>query len=167
MESLDALGAITRFLASIGLVAQSRRLDAPTLLPGVTVEAGTLVYDPSRLAWPGDLLHEAGHIAVTPPALRSRLSGNIAPELMAPHAGEPEATAWAYAAIKAIGLPASVLFHPEGYHGKSAGLILTFESGCYPGAAGLIAAGMARSLPEAQATGASPYPAMIHWLRHA
>jgi hypothetical protein len=36
---------------------------------------GGLVYDWERLTWPGDLLHEAGHIAVIPAALRPTIGG--------------------------------------------------------------------------------------------
>ena len=156
---------ITTFLASIGIPLEARRLDSPTLLPGVTIEHGTLLYDSSLLTWPGDLLHEAGHIAVTPASQRRLLSDTIPPELLAPHAGEPEATAWAFAAITALGLHSSVLFHSGGYQGKSEGLILTFTSGGYPGAAGLVAAGMALSPSQAAARGARPYPSMLRWLR--
>ena len=70
-----------------------------------------------------------------PSSPRPLLCDTIPPELLAPHTGEPEATAWAFAAITALGLHPSVLFHPAGYQGKSAGLILTFTSGGYPGAA--------------------------------
>lgn len=156
---------ITGFLASIGIPPEARRLESVTLLPGVTIERGVLIYDPSLLEWPGDLLHEAGHIAVTPPALRPLLTDTIPPELLAPHAGEPEATAWAFAAITAIGLHPSVLFHAGGYHGNSEGLVLTYTSGCYPGMAGLMAAGMALSASQAADAGARPYPFMLRWLR--
>lgn len=161
----DALEAITAFLDSIGLPLQERRLKGPTFLPGIAIERGTLVYDRERLTWPGDLLHEAGHIAVTPPALRPRLSDNIEPELLATHGEEPEATAWAFAAITAIGLHPSILFHSGGYHGKSERLVFTYLSGVYPGVAGLVAAGLTLTPAEATAQGVQPYPAMRRWLR--
>lgn len=156
--------AITAFLEAIGIPVEARTLDPQTFLPGVTIEAGRVLYDPARLRWPGDLLHEAGHLAVMPAAARASLAGAVDVEA-APHAGEAEATAWAFAAVKAIGLPMEALFHEGGYHGKSGRLAFTYASGCYPGAAGLVAAGMALAVREAAAAGLPPYPAMLRWLR--
>ena len=155
---------IAAFLVSIGIPVEARDLDTPTLLPGVTIESGRVLYDPARLEWPGDLLHEAGHVAVTPATLRPALAGEVDVELAA-HAGEAEATAWAYAAIVALGLDPAVLFHAGGYRGRSEGLVRTYSLGCYPGLAGLVAAGMAlppRAMPDG---GPAGYPAMLRWLR--
>ena len=131
----------------------------------MAIVAGQLVVCSEELRWPGDLLHEAGHIAVTPEGLRSALDGTLADDSAIPHAGEAEATAWAYAAVVAIGLDPTVLFHDGGYHGQSASLAFTFTMGGYPGAGGLIATGMALSLTTAAARGLKPYPHMIRWLR--
>jgi hypothetical protein len=161
----EALQPITAFLTSIGIPLEIRRLDSSTFLPGVMVEKGVVVYDPELLAWPGDLLHEAGHIAVTPARLRRELSGAIPAELRVEHADEPEATAWAFAAVRAIGLDPAVLFHEGGYRGKSTGLIFTFMAGGYPGLAGLSASGMALSPIQAAASGDRSYPSMVRWLR--
>jgi len=140
-------------------------LDASAPLPGISIVHGTLVLDRNRLVWPGDLLHEAGHIAVTPAHLRPMLDATIPVEVQAPHGGEAEATAWAFAAVRAIGLDPSVLFHAGGYHGKSDALILTYTSGVYPGAGGLCATGIAASAADALALGVPPYPHMLRWLR--
>jgi len=165
VDDRRALEAITQFLDSIGIAPRARDLGDATFLPGLDIEGGVLLVDRARLTWPGDLLHEAGHIAVTPAKLRPRLSGAIEIDPAVQHADEPVATAWAYAAVMAIGLPAPVLFHVGGYHGKSAGLAFTYASGCYPGIAGLVAAGMALGPAEAAARGVKPYPAMLRWLR--
>jgi len=165
MSAIDPLAAIVAFLESIGMAVEARSLGPDTFLPGVTIEQGAVLYDPERLEWPGDLLHEAGHIAVAPPHLRPSLSDRIPPELLGPHAGEPEATAWAFAATVAIGLPVEVLFHGGGYHGRSAGLAFTYSHGVYPGLAGLAACGMALGPAHAAQAGASPFPAMVRWLR--
>lgn len=156
---------ITAFLASIGLAPTEGEIPATALLPGVAIVAGGLVADRDRLTWPGDLLHEAGHIAVMPAALRPTLGGTLAENPEVPHAGEPEATAWAWAALVAIGLEPEVLFHEGGYQGRSPGLAFTFSVGGYPGAAGLIASGLALSPAEAASRGLPPYPHMVRWLR--
>lgn len=159
------IGAITDFLTSIGLPHAEMRLAGATPLPGVTIESGRLLFDPSQLPWPGDLLHEAGHIAVTPEALRPTLRARLETQASVPHAGEVEATAWAFAAIVALGLEPTILFHEGGYGGSSRGLAFTFSHGVYPGAAGLEAAGMTVCGVAARARGVSPYPHMIRWLR--
>ncbi len=158
------LRRIVEFLEAVGLKPLESAVDPSSLLPGVTIIAGRVVYDSTRIHWPGDLLHEGGHIAVTPAALRPTLDATL-PEPSVPHAGEVEATAWAYAAILAIGLDPSVLFHPGGYQSHSRGLAFSYSMGCFPGASGLCAAGLAHSPADAQRTGVPPYPHMIRWLR--
>ena len=136
-----------------------------SLLPGVAIERGELILDRARNTWPGDLLHEAGHLAVLPFAVRRTVSGNLPDTVLAEYAGEPEATAWAYPALREIGLPPEVLFHEGGYGGKAAGLLFTYGAGVYPGAAGLSAAGMAAAPKETSSGRAKAYPAMLRWLR--
>jgi len=156
---------IIRFLRCIGIVVCEKEVSEGTFLPGIAIENGELIVDRARNSWPGDLLHEAGHLAVLPLARRSNVSGDLHDSALASHAGEPEVTAWAYAALLEIGLPAEVLFHEGGYGGNSAGLRLTYGVGVYPGAAGLSAAGMAATPTEVRTGGAKAYPAMLRWLR--
>jgi hypothetical protein len=111
--------------------------------------------DESKLTYPGDLLHEAGHLAIAPPEVRRGMGGDVVVPDSDPGAVEVLATAWAYAAIVHLGLDAAVLFHEGGYRGRSAGLILTYTSGVYPGVHGLQQLGMTTT----------DYPRMEHWLR--
>lgn len=161
----DPTDDILDFLRGIGIPVHEAPVSDDAFLPGIRVEAGTLVVDRSRLTWPADLLHEAGHIAVTPGSERHRLSGDLHEATSAPHAGEVEATAWAWAAAMALRLEPSALFHAGGYHGKSEALILTFSMGVYPGAHGLAQAGMTRVGEAAKVAGVAPYPHMVNWLR--
>jgi hypothetical protein len=156
---------IVGFLRGIGLPVREGEVDDSAFLPGLLIEAGVLVFDRRRLAWPGDLLHEAGHIAVTPPAQRALLPDPLAELSELAQGGEAEATAWAWAASVALGLEPAVLFHAGGYHGRSASLITTFSLGVYPGSQGLVRAGMTAFEPQARALGVPPYPHMIRWLR--
>ena len=126
---------------------------------------GTLVYERAALRWPGDVLHEAGHIAVTPAALREALDDALDSPPAVAHAGEVEATAWAYAATVHLELDPSVLFHEGGYRGHAAGLIMSYSLGVYPGAFGLAQAGMTYVGADAQRAGVPPYPRMARWLR--
>lgn len=162
---VKTLDTILAFLVEIELSASEGVVPPDSFLPGIRVAHGTLVFDRDSLRWPGDLLHEAGHVAVTPASLRSALDDALVATTAIPHAGEAEATAWAYAAIVHLQLAPSVLFHESGYHGHSAGLITTFGHGVYPGAFGLSQAGMTLISTPATSAGAAPYPHMTRWLR--
>jgi hypothetical protein len=161
----ETLNSILAFLRDIQLETTEGIVPSDAFLPGVRIARGTLIFDRSALRWPGDLLHEAGHIAVTPAALRSSLDDALKPSPAVPHAGEVEATAWAYAATVHLKLDASVLFHEGGYRGHSAGLIMSYSHGVYPGAFGLAQAGMTFVGDGAQRGGVAPYPRMARWLR--
>ena len=165
LPETDRVAPILQFLREIGLDVLEAPLDDSCFLPGVQIRAGALIVDRARLQWPGDLLHEAGHLAVLPAALRPLQSGALHDCELVPHAGEAEAMAWAYAAACAIGLPAEELFHDGGYHGQSAGLIMTFSLGVYPGLHGLMQGGLAHGAAQAQALGTVAYPQMLRWLR--
>ena len=164
-DPTDPLDVILAFLSGIGLPVSEGVVPANSFLPGIRIASGTLTLDRAALRWPGDLLHEAGHLAVTPSSLRSGLDDALAGSESMAHAGEEEATAWAYAAVAHLRLDPSVLFHEGGYRGHSAGLMRTFGYGVYPGSAGLARAGMTLVGAEAANAGKPPYPAMTRWLR--
>lgn len=159
------LSNLVAFLGKIGIEAAPGAVRPGSFLPGIRVVGGTLIYDDATLAWPGDLLHEAGHIAVVPSALRSRLSDGLELDAFIENASEIEATAWAFAAVCHLGLDPAVLFHEGGYAGASPGLLATFSLGVYPGAAGLARAGMTHVGEQARRAGLPTYPAMARWLR--
>lgn len=159
MDAAAITQTLLDFLASVGIEVREGEVPADSFLPGIRLVGGALVVDRAALRWPGDLLHEAGHIATTPAALRATLDDQLADDPAIPHRGEAEATAWAWAALTQLGLSPALLFHEGGYHGHSAGLALTYAMGVYPGAAGLAQAGMATL------GGADGYPRMRHWLR--
>ena len=61
----------------------------------------------------------------------------------------------------------AVLIDPGtgGYHGHGEGLAMTYACGVYPGLHGLMQAGMAHGMTEAQTLGVAAYPWMRRWLR--
>ena len=61
---------IVDWLREIGLTVRLAPLGAETFLPGVTMEPGGILVDPEQLLYSGDLLHEAGHLAIMVPARR-------------------------------------------------------------------------------------------------
>jgi len=156
---------IFAFIARIGLPIAEEPLPADTFLPGIAVRDGGLVVDPDRLKWPGDLLHEAGHLAVLPAALRNAAHDDLPDSIDAGHAGELEAMAWAYAAAVELGLPMEVLIHDGGYNGKARDLLQMYTFGVYPGLRGLCDVGMTASPGFTPECGPVHYPRMLHWLR--
>ena len=150
---------IIAFLASIGIGVREGPVDPDSFLPGITVRAGGLVVDPSRRFHPGDLLHEAGHIAVTDPALRASgvVSGDPGDEMAA--------IAWSYAACLAIGIDARVVFHDHGYRGGGASMAANFVAGRNIGAPMLQVYDMSGEPHQAERYGLKPYPQMSRWLR--
>ncbi len=156
---------ITAFLREIGIGVTAADL-APddSFLPGIRLERGGLLVDESRLAYPGDLLHEAGHIAAAPPAVRGSLSGAIDLPGVDMESLEVAAIAWSYAAALAIEVDPAQVFHAAGYRGHSPGLLATFAASAYPGAHLLVEAGMTATGGRAEALGVPPYPHMLRWL---
>ncbi|MGV3479988.1 MAG: hypothetical protein ACO1O3_08580 [Sphingobium sp.] len=165
MNSTDPIIAkITAFLDKIGIPAVAGPIEEETLLPGLAVQGGTLLFDPEQLAWPGDLLHEAGHIAIADPALRDEV-GDVDPDPGA----EMAAIAWSYAAALEIGIDPAIIFHEGGYRqvGGGATVLHHFSTGKYIGAPMLQWYGMTAEPHQAENFGMPAYPVMTHWMRQA
>lgn len=158
--------AIARFLDAIGLPLEPAQLGEDTFLPGIRLAGGRLLVDEARLTWPGDLLHEAGHLAVMPAAARAQVSDSIedVPGVDTEQL-EWAAIPWSYAAALAIGIDPREVFHGGGYHGHSPGLVRNFELGVPIGVHLLEAAGMTATGARAGELGLPPYPHMLRWLR--
>ena len=156
----SAAGTIVRFLSEIGLHVETGELRGATVLPGIRVVSGGLRIDPAQLAYPGDLLHEAGHLAVIPPNRRAAADGDTGDD----GGEELAAIAWSYAAALHLDLPPSVVFHEHGYRGGSLSLIENFTSGHFVGLPMLQWLGMAYEERRARELGVQPYPHMVHWL---
>jgi hypothetical protein len=152
---------ILAFLAEIGIPSRPTELARPTFLPGVTIDRGTLLYDLERLRHPGDLLHEAGHIAVASPEARAAMGGN----LDADPGEEMMSTAWTYAAAVHMGVDPALVFDPDGYAGYGDGLAENFRAGRYIAVPLLQWIGLTLDEDRARELGAAPYPAMLRWLR--
>jgi hypothetical protein len=68
---------ISTFLISIGIPVLARDLDETTFFPGMKIECGSIVVDESKLKHPGDILHEAGHLAVVSADQRAVMNGDV------------------------------------------------------------------------------------------
>jgi hypothetical protein len=169
VESSDNLTALTRqeviarivdFVRSIGLEVSVEDIPHETFMPGLTVHHGTLVVDLLRLRAPGDLLHEAGHLAVMEPGRRRRCHVDVGKRA----AEEMMAIAWSYAAVVHLHLDPAIVFHDEGYRGGSQALIDNFTHGRFIAVPTLQWIGMTADAVRAQDLGVPPYPHMLKWL---
>lgn len=168
------------FLKTIGISVH--------VVPGVTgflkhvrIVNGNILIDPVSDAVCGSMLHEAGHIAVTPSLFRTAISDDAASAQAGmsaylescPNAfgieedpiargimqsGETEAIAWSYAAAAAIGVDTALPFQ-LGFDGEGMDLHTMIAVGSYFGINGLAAGGMTRvRRPDA-------FPKMIRWMQ--
>jgi hypothetical protein len=150
--SIPMLDQIALFLRSIGIAVDARRIGHETLVPGVDIFAGGLIYDEPRMASPADLLHEGAHIALTPPALRPALHGTIESSA----AEEVSAIAWTWAAAMHLGLDPTRVFHTDVVSGNGPTLLENFTAGRYVGVPMLQRWGL---------TSVGEYPRMRRWTR--
>src|SRR4051812_6792975 len=149
MIAQGGIERIVAFLREIGLVVRVAEIEGPTVLPGIRVVEGGLVVDPARLQYPGDLLHEAGHLAVMPAGRRSLANDDTGSD----GGEEMAAIAWSYAAAVRLGLDARGVFHEEGYRGGAESMVENFAAGRYIGVPMLVWLGMTERYPE-----------MVRWL---
>ncbi len=161
----DALQAVLDFLDRIGIPVMERSLMHATFLPGLDLGPGCIYVDYARLSYPGDILHEAGHIAVTPSASRALIGSEQQDKDWPPPGEEIGAILWSYAAAMELGLPLNFIFHEDGYKDDSAWLIENFEAGNYIGMPFLEWAGLSLGAQRAAKEGKPAFPAMLRWIR--
>jgi len=161
MDTVTA--AMIGFIRSIGLEVELKEVTESTFVPGITIQQGRLVVDLERMHYPGDMLHEAGHLAVAVPERRRTLHLDIGQN----GTEEMMAIAWSYAAALRIGIDPAIVFHAEGYRGGSASLLDNFSEGRYLALPMLEWTGMAYGPKRAEEEGVAPYPHMLRWLRPA
>jgi hypothetical protein len=151
---------IIDWLRQIGLGVRLAPLGADTFLPGVTLEPDGLIVDPERLLYPGDLLHEAGHLAIMLPAQRASTGSNAGSDM----GDEIAAQTWSYAAAVHLGLAPEIVFHATGYKGSADTLIQVYRDG-KAGVPLLQWMGLTLDRTRAAASSTPPYPHMLRWLR--
>lgn len=158
---LDATAVlILDWLGEIGLSVRLAELGADTFLPGVTLEPGGLIVDGERLLYPGDLLHEAGHLATMLPAQRAATGSNAGSDM----GDEMAAQCWSYAAAVHLGLAPEVVFHSSGYKGSAEKLIEVYRDG-KAGVPLLQWMGLTLDGKRAAEEAVPGYPHMMRWLR--
>ena len=157
----EVTARIAGFLAGIGLETEPAVIAEAGFLAGLMIRHGRLLIDEAKLAYPGDLLHEAGHLAVVTPERRRLLhkdaGGDPGEEMMA--------IAWSYAAALHLEIDPAVVFHSGGYRGGAQVILGNFSQGRYFGVPLLEWLGFTAGAGEAAALGVPPYPHMLRWLR--
>lgn len=181
---------VVSFLERIGLRVE--RVEAAqveaSFLPSVLVSEGGLKVCMEE-AFPGDILHEAAHLAVIPASFRPYANGDLRevenkmaqylednPEAMLSYpedplaravlqAAEAEATAWQYAAAQEIGLPLRWVFPVGSYDGDRVELLRGLRNNAYLGINGLRAAGWTQVRASPYQPDVPVYPKLKFWLQ--
>jgi hypothetical protein len=153
------------FLRSIGIPVHFRSFDGKSFLPGISIMNGEIVVNRETLKYPGDILHEAGHIAVVPSTDRSTLSEESIAKREMREAEEMMAIAWSYAACVHLQIDGGFVFHDEGYKGGGSYIAESFGNGNYFGVPMLQWVGMALEKKNGADPGKPVYPALLKWLR--
>lgn len=156
------LKIILDFLHSIGISVVEKELPNDTFLPGLSIGPNCLEVDYNKLLYPGDILHEVGHLAVTPSSDRALIGTNEMPEEWPTQGDEIATMLWSYAASVHLQLPIEYVFHPNGYKNQSEWLIENYSKGNYIGLPLLEWMGLAsKETNDAN----NSFPKMIKWLR--
>lgn len=163
MNKSQALQKALDFLRQIGIETAYRPLPAAScFLPGLLIEKGCIIIDPDGLRYPGDILHEAAHLAVIPAAERATTDGPAIGSRKDAAAEEMMAIAWSYAACVHLQVDPAFVFHEQGYKGGGASIVENFSEGRYFGVPVLEWLGMTTTNAD---DGAATFPAMKKWLR--
>jgi hypothetical protein len=148
------------FLHSIGITTIEKEFDGTSFLPGLKIENGNLLIHREQLLYPGDILHEGGHIAVTIAAGRSSLNDNVIENNPDKEGDEMAVMLWTYAACLHLNIDPAVVFHKDGYKGNADWLVENYMQKTYIGLPLLIWMGLA-----ADQHSENGFPNMIKWLR--
>ena len=165
-DKIVAFEKSVTFLESIGIKVHFKNIDTDCFLPGLSIEKGQIIVDKQKMKYPGDILHEAGHIAVVPAAERNSLSEHSIANREQKDAEEMMAIAWSYAACIHIGIDAGFVFHDNGYKGGGSNIADNFKQGKYFGVPMLQWTGMALEKKMDTAPDQPVYPVMLQWLRN-
>jgi len=161
----DITDRLVNFVRGIGIPVNIEVINEATFLPGLAIRQGGLVVDKEKLLYPGDILHEAGHLAVMPPEIRQSMDGDLDAAKDLELSGELMAIPWSYAACLHLGLEPEVVFHKNGYKSGGDSIIDNFTKGRYFGVPMLQWIGLCYEPHRAKEHNAEGFPKMLKWLR--
>lgn len=155
---------VLSFLNEIGIDVVEKELN-DTFLPGLSLGSNCIYIDYDKLLYPGDILHEAGHLAVTTSSERKLVGSDEMSPDWPTQAEEIVAILWSFAAANHLQLPLDFVFHPNGYKGASDWFITNFNDKNYIGLPFLEWIGLTFSDDRALKEGKEAFPVMQKWLR--
>lgn len=153
------------FLKEIGIEIIEKKLDDTTFLPGLSLGPNCIYIDFEKLKYPGDILHEAGHLAVTTSLERSQIGTENMSKDWPTQGEEIAAMLWSFAACHHLEFPLDFVFHAGGYKNSSNWMIDNFSSGTYVGLPFLEWAEMALGSEKALQQNQPAFPKMLKWMR--
>lgn len=156
---------ILQFLEEIGITVKEKTLPDATFLPGIAIGSNCLEIDFERLLYPGDILHEAGHLAVTPSTERPLIGTDAMPAEWPSQGDEIVSMLWSFAALTHLKLPIEYVFHAHGYKNESPWLIENYTQENFIGLPLLEWMEMTLTKENAEKLGKDPFPVMQKWLR--
>jgi len=165
MKKDTIIQSILLFLKDIGINIIEQELPDTTFLPGLALSNKGICIDFTKLLYPGDILHEAGHLAVTPSTDRKHIDTTAMPKDWPTQGDEIGAMLWSYAACKHLSIPIEVVFHPNGYKGNSEWLMNSYKDNTFIGLPYLEWCGLTLSIENAEKQNTKPFPHMIKWIR--
>lgn len=163
-KSAHYFDQIEAFLTSIGISIVDSQLDDACFLPGLRLHQTSILCDRSQLLSVGDILHEAGHIAVTAAEIRHLIGTDQMANDWPTDGDEITAILWSFAAAKHLNIPLEVVFHTQGYKGEATWIVDQMNAENYLGLPLLEWFGMCYA-PENTPENSLPFPHMIQWLR--
>jgi hypothetical protein len=164
-QKTDIINKCVEFLNHIGIPTLFKKIETGSFLPGLCIEHGHLVIDTEALLYPGDILHEAGHMAVVAAADRQTLNQPDITNSNMREAEEMMAIAWSYAACVHLNLDPYVVFHEAGYQAGGNNIVENFRAGHFFGTPMLQFYKMTIEPAHAK-TGDPVYPQMLQWVRN-
>jgi hypothetical protein len=156
----ELIAIFCEFIRETGIGVEEGKVEGKTFVPGLVIRDGVLIFEREKLLYPGDMLHEAGHIAVVPSGERKKLNDNILTDRPGKSGDECAAMLWSYAACIRLRISPRIVFHEHGYKGDSDWLLENYGNGQFIGIPLLEWMGMASSKK-----GAGGFPEMVKWLR--
>ena len=145
---------------SFGIIPKEKEF-----LPGICIHQSGLLIDVNSLTNPGDILHEAAHIAVAKSSDRLLMDGVLQTNTDKSAGEEMMAIAWSYAAAIHLKLDPLIVFHENGYKDGGSTIVNNFSEGRYFGLPLLQWVGMSLDEKNATEQNLEPFPKMLRWLR--
>lgn len=167
MESNEELvHKMTQFVNEIGInISFGVIPKEKEFLPGICIHKGGLLIDFVSLTNPGDILHEAAHLAVAKSSDRLLMDGVLETNTDKSAGEEMMAIAWSYAAALHLKIDPLVVFHENGYKNGGNSIVENFSEGRYFGLPLLQWAGLTLDEKNATLQNLEPFPKMLRWIR--